>query len=82
MGGYYALNDREPNEVAKGIAQHYRPSQSGAELPEGKIASAVALADKIDTLTGLFGIDQPPTGSRDPFALRRQSLGDYSHAMH
>ena len=75
MGSYYALNDREPNEVAKGIAQHYRPSQSGAELPEGKIASAVALADKIDTLTGLFGIDQPPTGSRDPFALRRQSLG-------
>ena len=75
MGGYYAAHDGESNEVVKGIAQHYRPEYSGGPLPEGPIASAVALADKVDTLVGLFGINQPPTGSKDPFALRRQSLG-------
>ena len=75
MGGYYALYDKLSNEVAKGISQHYRPTKSGTTLPEGPIASSVALADKIDTLTGLFGIGQPPTGSKDPFALRRQALG-------
>lgn len=75
MGGYYAAHDGESNEIAKGIAQHYRPEYSGGPLPEGPIASAVALADKLDTLVGLFGINQPPTGSKDPFALRRQALG-------
>ena len=75
MGAYYAKHDGEPDDVVKGIEQHYRPTQSGGDLPEGLIASSIALADKIDTLTGIFGINQPPTGSRDPFALRRQSLG-------
>lgn len=75
MGGHYARHDGESDEISKGIEQHYRPTQSGGELPEGPVASSVSLADKIDTLTGIFGIGQPPTGSRDPFALRRQSLG-------
>ncbi len=75
MGGYYARHDNESNEVSKGIEQHYRPTQSGSMLPDTGIASCVSLADKIDSLVGIFGINQPPTGSRDPFALRRQSLG-------
>ena len=75
MGGYYARHDGESDDVVKGIEQHYRPAQSGGELPDSLVASCVSLADKIDTMVGLFGIDQPPTGSRDPFALRRQSLG-------
>ncbi|MBO6557582.1 MAG: glycine--tRNA ligase subunit beta [Pseudomonadales bacterium] len=75
MGGYYARHEHEPDEVAKGIEQHYRPTQSGGLLPESGVASCVSLADKIDSMVGLFGINQPPTGSRDPFALRRQSLG-------
>ena len=75
MGSYYAINDGEDNEVAKGIRQQYLPNQSGGALPEGPIACSVALADKIDTLTGLFGIDHPPTGSKDPYALRRQAIG-------
>lgn len=75
MGAYYASHDGESNDVAKGVQQHYRPVQAGSELPEGAVASSVALADKLDTIVGLFGINQPPTGSRDPFALRRQSLG-------
>lgn len=75
MGGYYARHDGEADEVVKGIEQHYRPTQAGGELPETPLASSVALADKLDTMVGLFGIKQPPTGSRDPFALRRQSLG-------
>ena len=75
MGGYFARYYGEPNDVSKGISQHYMPNQSGAALPDGAVANSVALADKIDTLTGLFGIGQPPTGSRDPFALRRLSLG-------
>ncbi|MDA0977283.1 MAG: glycine--tRNA ligase subunit beta [Proteobacteria bacterium] len=75
MGGHYARRDAESNDVAEGIEQHYRPIQAGGELPSGALASCVALADKLDTIMGLFGINQPPTGSRDPFALRRQSLG-------
>lgn len=75
MGSYYALHDKEPNDIAKAIEQHYRPTQSGGKLPETTTASCVALADKIDSLVGIFGINQPPTGSRDPFALRRQALG-------
>ena len=75
MGGYYARHDREPGEVAQGIGQHYFPTYSGGPLPGGHVALSVALADKTDTLVGLFGINQPPTGSRDPFALRRQALG-------
>ena len=75
MGSYYARHDKETEEVCIAIAQHYRPTQSGGILPTSDVASCVALADKIDSLTGIFGINQPPTGSRDPFALRRQSLG-------
>ncbi len=75
MGSYYARHDKETEEVCIAIAQHYRPTQSGGVLPSSEVASCVALADKIDSLIGIFGINQPPTGSRDPFALRRQSLG-------
>jgi glycyl-tRNA synthetase beta chain len=75
MGSYYARHDNEAEEVCIAIAQHYRPTQSGGILPTSDVASSVALADKIDSLIGIFGINQPPTGSRDPFALRRQSLG-------
>ena len=75
MGSYYARHDKETEEVCIAIAQHYRPTQSGGILPTSDVASCVALADKIDSLIGIFGINQSPTGSRDPFALRRQSLG-------
>ena len=75
MGRYYALNDGEPREVADAIEAHYRPRFAGDRLPEGSIACAVALADKLDTAAGLFGIGQVPTGDRDPFALRRAALG-------
>lgn len=75
MGSYYARHDNEAEDVCIAIAQHYRPTQSGGILPTSDVASCVALADKIDSLVGIFGINQPPTGSRDPFALRRQSLG-------
>jgi len=75
MGRYYALNEREPAAVADAIAQHYRPRYAGDALPEGAIALALALADKLYTLAGLFGIGQQPTGASDPFALRRHALG-------
>ena len=75
MGRYYALHDGEPEEVAEAIAAHYRPRFAGDELPQGNIAIAVALADKLDALAGLFGIGQMPTGDRDPFGLRRAALG-------
>jgi glycyl-tRNA synthetase beta chain len=75
MGRYYALHDGEPQEVADAIEQHYRPRFAGDELPETTIAAAVALADKLEALKGLFGIGQAPTGERDPFGLRRAALG-------
>ncbi len=75
MGGYYATADGEPDEVAAAIRDHYLPSQSGGALPGTTTGSCVALADKLDTLVGLFAIGQPPTGSSDPFALRRQAIG-------
>ncbi len=75
MGSYYARHHNEADEVCTAIGEHYRPTQSGGILPTSEVASCVALADKIDSLVGIFGINQPPTGSRDPFALRRQSLG-------
>ena len=75
MGRYYATKDGEDTQVALAIAAHYQPTQSGGELPGTRIGQCVAIADKLDTLAGLFGIGQPPTGSRDPFALRRQALG-------
>ncbi|HSS46802.1 MAG TPA: glycine--tRNA ligase subunit beta, partial [Burkholderiales bacterium] len=75
MGRYYALHDGEPEEVADAIGAHYRPRFAGDTTPDGRIASAVALADKLDTLAGLFGIGQVPTGDKDPFGLRRAALG-------
>ncbi len=75
MGRYYAQHDGEPAIVADAIAAHYRPRYAGDALPESAVACAVALADKLEILAGLFGIGQLPTGDRDPFALRRQALG-------
>src|SRR6267154_1064420 len=75
MGRYYALHDDEEREVADAIEQHYRPRFAGDKLPEGPIASAVALADKLDSLAGLFSVKELPTGDRDPFGLRRAALG-------
>jgi len=75
MGAYYALHDGEIEGVAEAIRDHYKPTQSGADLPLSLVGQCVSIADKVDNLTGLFGIGQPPTGSKDPFALRRQTLG-------
>jgi glycyl-tRNA synthetase beta chain len=75
MGRYYAMHDGEPGEVSAAIDQHYRPRFAGDALPENQIACSVALADKLDSLAGLFGIGQAPTGERDPFGLRRAALG-------
>ncbi len=74
-GRYYALNDKEPEAVADAVQQQYWPRFSGDRLPQSPVASALALADRLDTLVGIFGIGQAPSGSRDPFALRRASLG-------
>jgi glycyl-tRNA synthetase beta chain len=73
-GYYYALHDGEEQDVAAAIAQQYWPRFAGDRLPENPTACALGLADRLDTLVGIFGIGQPPTGSRDPFALRRASL--------
>ena len=75
MGRYYALHDAEPATVADAIEAHYRPRFAGDVLPEGLVACAVALADKLDTLVGLFGVGEQPTGEKDPFGLRRAALG-------
>ncbi len=75
MGRYYALADGEPAAVAAAIEQHYRPRFAGDALPENEVALALALADKLETLAGMFGIGQQPTGDKDPFALRRHALG-------
>ena len=75
MGGYYAVNDGESTEVAQAIEDHYKPRFAGDALPRGDVGVAVALADKLETLVGLFGIGQLPTGDKDPFALRRHALG-------
>jgi glycyl-tRNA synthetase beta chain len=75
MGRYYALHDGEPGEVADAIEAHYRPRFAGDRLPEHPVSCAVALADKLDSLSGLFGIGQVPTGDRDPFGLRRAAVG-------
>lgn len=73
-GYYYARNDGESQEVAEAVRDQYLPKFSGDELPHSPTACALGLADRLDTLVGIFGIGQPPTGSRDPFALRRASL--------
>jgi glycyl-tRNA synthetase beta chain len=75
MGGYYALNDGELMEVSVAIREHYQPRFAGDDLPSTDEGIAVSLADKMDTLTGIYGIGQGPTGSKDPYALRRSALG-------
>jgi glycyl-tRNA synthetase beta chain len=75
MGRYYAAAQGEAPEVALAIEQHYRPRYAGDELPTERVGQALALADKIDTLVGIFAIEQRPTGTKDPFGLRRAALG-------
>ena len=75
MGMHYARHDGEDEEVAVALNEQYMPRFAGDELPKSLVASAVSLADKFDTLTGIFGIGQAPKGSADPFALRRAALG-------
>ena len=75
MGRYYALHDGESDEVAEAIAEHYAPQGPNDACPTAPVSVAVALADKIDTLTGFFAVGETPTGSKDPFALRRAALG-------
>ena len=75
MGRYYAEHDRESAAVAAAIEQHYWPRFAGDALPEGPVAQAVALADKLETLAGMFGIGAQPTGDKDPFGLRRHAIG-------
>lgn len=75
MGRYYALADNEPKEVAEAIEQHYFPKQSGSPTPSTQTGQIVALADKIDTLAGIFSAGLIPTGDKDPYALRRAALG-------
>ena len=74
-GYYYALNDDEPQDVALALNEQYMPRGAGAELPGTLTGAAVAIADKLDTLVGIFGIGMLPTGSKDPYALRRAALG-------
>ncbi|HMN21739.1 MAG TPA: glycine--tRNA ligase subunit beta [Ottowia sp.] len=75
MGGYYARHDGLAEEIALAIEDHYKPRFAGDDLPRGNVGTVVALADKLETLVGLFGIGQIPTGDKDPFALRRHALG-------
>lgn len=78
MGGYFALNDHEDKDVADAVRDHYKPQGQGDDPASAPVSIAVALADKIDTLVGFFAIDEKPTGSKDPFALRRAALGTIS----
>ena len=75
MGGYYARHDGEPEAIAFAVEDHYKPRFAGDVLPRHAVGVVVALADKLETLAGLFGIGQAPTGDKDPFALRRHALG-------
>jgi glycyl-tRNA synthetase beta chain len=75
MGGYYARHDGLSSEVAEAIEDHYKPRFAGDDLPRNNVGLVVALADKLETLVGMFGIGNVPTGDKDPFALRRHALG-------
>ena len=75
MGGYYARHDGWSEDIAFAIEDHYKPRFAGDELPRGQVGTVVALADKLETLVGMFGIGNLPTGDKDPFALRRHALG-------
>jgi len=74
-GYHYALNDKEPEEIAIALNEQYMPRFSGDQLPATNTGAVLAISDKLDTIVGLFAIGQPPTGSKDPFALRRAALG-------
>ncbi len=74
-GYHYALSDGEPEHVAVGIREHYQPKFAGDAIPSSDLGAILALADRLDTIVGIFGIGQIPTGSKDPFGLRRASLG-------
>ncbi len=75
MGKYYALAEGIDPEVAAAIEEHYKPQGPNDRVPTSPVSIAVALADKIDTLVGFWAIDEKPTGSKDPYALRRAALG-------
>lgn len=75
MGGYYARHDKHSEAIANAITEHYSPLGPNDKCPSAPVSVALALADKLDTLTGFFGIDEKPTGSKDPYALRRAALG-------
>ena len=75
MGGYYARHDGLGEDIARAIEDHYKPRFAGDELPQNQVGLVVALADKLETLAGMFGIGNQPTGDKDPFALRRHALG-------
>lgn len=75
MGGYYARHDREPEEIAAAISEHYHPRFADDALPQTRTGQALAIADKLDTIIGIFTIGQKPTGEKDPFGLRRAALG-------
>ncbi len=75
MGGYYARHDGLGNDIAEAIEDHYKPRFAGDELPRNAVGACVALADKLETLVGMFGIGNLPSGDKDPFALRRHALG-------
>lgn len=75
MGAYYSAAMGEPEAVSRAIREHYRPRFAGDELPSGLVGKAVAIADKLDTVCGIFAIDEAPTGSSDPYAVRRATIG-------
>jgi len=75
MGGYYAKNDGEKDDISRAIAEHYLPRFSGDALPKSQLGCVLALADRLDSLVGIFGIGEAPTGDRDPYALRRAAAG-------
>ncbi|MBM4224079.1 MAG: glycine--tRNA ligase subunit beta, partial [Gammaproteobacteria bacterium] len=81
MGAYYAVADGENPRVAAAIREHYQPRGAGDALPADPVSAAVALADKLDTLAGIFGIGQKPSGTKDPFALRRAAIGVFRIAL-
>ncbi|MCE9523423.1 MAG: glycine--tRNA ligase subunit beta, partial [Alphaproteobacteria bacterium] len=75
MGRYFALHDKEDAQIADAVRDHYKPQGQGDDVPTAPVSVAVALADKLDSVSGFFGIGEKPTGSKDPFALRRAALG-------
>src|SRR5262249_51630946 len=75
MGRYYATLQKEPQAIADAVRDHYKPKGPSDTVPGNPLAVAVALADKVDTLVGFWAIDEKPTGSKDPYALRRAALG-------